>query len=78
SMVVMGSMGSVVLGGLAGLGLAYGLARLIRGLLFGVAPADPLTLLTVPLLLGAVATVATFIPARRASRVDPVRALNSE
>jgi putative ABC transport system permease protein len=68
-------------GGLTVLGLALGAAsalavtRLIRGQLFGITPTDPVTFLTVSLLLGSVALAASFLPARRATRVDPVTAL---
>jgi hypothetical protein len=51
---------------------------LIRGLLVGVAPLDPVTFALVPLALVAVASVAALVPARRAGRVDPVAALRSE
>ena len=61
-----------------GLALSAGLSRLLRGLLFGVAPADPVTFLAVPAILILVALVATWIPARRAGRVDPVRALRTD
>jgi predicted permease len=61
----------VVLGLLA----AFGLARLVANLLFGVTANDPMTLTIIPILLLAVAFVATYLPARRASRVDPVEAL---
>jgi putative ABC transport system permease protein len=77
-MVLGGSLTSVVFGGLVGLALAMALAQLIRSFLFGVEPADPVTLVAVPLLLGSVAALAAFIPARRASRVDPVEALRTE
>ena len=69
---------------LAGLGVAIGLAgaflltRLMGSLLFGVGPRDPLTFLLVPGVLAAVALAATDLPARRASRVDPSRALRGE
>jgi ABC-type antimicrobial peptide transport system permease subunit len=71
-------MVSVVAGGVVGMGLAFALGRLIQSLLFGVEPADPATLVAVPLLLGSVALAAALIPARRASRVDPVEALRTE
>jgi ABC-type antimicrobial peptide transport system permease subunit len=61
-----------------GLGCAVAAARVIRSLLFGVRPADPLTLGIVALMLLFVAAVATYIPARRALRVDPVAALRAE
>jgi len=69
---------------LAGLGVAIGLAgaflltRLMASLLYGVGPRDPLTFLLVPGVLAAVALAATDLPARRASRVDPSRALRGE
>jgi len=57
---------------------ALGLTRLMSSLLFGVSPVDPLTFGSVALGLSAVAMVASYVPARRASRVDPVVALRSE
>jgi putative ABC transport system permease protein len=60
-----------------GLAVAFGLARLVTNLLFGVTGADPVTFVVVPVLLLAVALVATLLPARRASRVDPVEALRT-
>ena len=61
-----------------GLLVAAGSARLLEALLYGVRPLDPLTFLLVPLVLGGVAMLATYIPARRAGRVDPMSALASE
>jgi putative ABC transport system permease protein len=63
-----------------GVGLlgAFAATRLLRTLLFEVSPTDPLTFLAVPLLLGAVALLASYLPARRAARVDPMIALRSE
>jgi predicted permease len=63
-----------------GIGVAAGLAlaRLIAGLLYGVAPADPTTFVAVSLLLTAVALCSSYIPARRASKVDPMVALRHE
>src|SRR4030095_13295802 len=62
---------------LAGTGTVLGLigavmlTRLLRGLLFGVGPTDPLTFVAVPVLLVSVALLACWLPARRAARVDP-------
>jgi len=61
--------------GLAG---ALGLTRLMSSLLYGVGASDPTTFLTVSLLLGAVALVASYVPARRASRIDPLTALRCD
>ncbi len=71
-------------GRLAALGLAIGLvaaagvARTMAGLLFGLSPSDPLTYVVVPLVLAIVVAIATYLPARRAVRLDPVAALRSE
>ncbi len=66
----------------AGLGAGFLLAllasRALAGILYEVSPTDPLTLAAVPLLLGATALLACWIPARRATRVDPVEALRAE
>jgi predicted permease len=63
----------------AGLGvaLAFAWTRTLSGLLRGVAPFDPVTFAAVPLLLVAVAIVASFLPARRAAAIDPMRAIRS-
>ena len=63
---------------LIGVPAALGLSQLLRGMLFGVSPTDPLTFLGISTLLAAVALLASYIPARRATRVDPVTALRSE
>jgi putative ABC transport system permease protein len=64
-----------VVGVVAGLAAAYWLTRLMSSLLFGVDAADPVTFAGVSLLLLIVAALACYVPARRASRVDPVEAL---
>jgi putative ABC transport system permease protein len=64
-----------LIGGLAG---AMVLMRLLQALLFGVSPTDPLTFLVIAAVMTAVALVATLLPARRATRVDPLPALRTE
>jgi putative ABC transport system permease protein len=62
----------------AGLVLSLALSRLLSGMLFGVTPSDPATLAGVTGLVLLVTALAAFIPARRASRVDPIVALRCE
>ena len=71
--VVLASLGVIV-----GLAAAFGLTRLLRSLLFEVQPTDIQTFLSVPALLILVALLASYLPARRASKVDPLTALRSE
>jgi ABC-type antimicrobial peptide transport system permease subunit len=58
-----------------GVGAAFGLLRFLDTLLYGIAPADPIVLGTASILLVTVAIAASYVPARRAMRIDAVRAL---
>jgi putative ABC transport system permease protein len=68
----------IVWGAVAGGALSLATARLLREQLYGVAAEDPVTMLLVVVTLVGVALIATFVPARRAMRVSPARALVSE
>ena len=69
----------VVAAGLAiGLGLALTLSRFTATLLYGISATDPITFIAVPALLLGIALVAVLVPARRASRIDPLQALHYE
>jgi putative ABC transport system permease protein len=61
-----------------GLPIALGLGRVLQSLLFGLSPADPLTLLGSSVLVVGVAALACYLPARRATKVDPMVALRCE
>jgi putative ABC transport system permease protein len=77
--MILGEGATMALIGLAiGAAAALPLSRLLKGLLFGVEPADPLTIAMSAALLVGVALVASWIPARRATGVDPMTALRSE
>ena len=78
SQVVKRAVQLSLLGVALGGALALGLARLISGFLYGVKPSDPLTYVVVAAALIAVALIASFLPARRATRVDPLTALRYE
>lgn len=78
TMVLRQGMHSVALALAIGVASAAAAARLLASQLFGVSTLDPLTFLAVPVLLGGVALLACYLPARRASRVDPVVALRAE
>jgi putative ABC transport system permease protein len=77
-LVVRQALVPVAVGGALGLATSLALSRLMRGLLFEVSPTDPVTVGGVTVLLVAVAFLASWIPARRASALEPVRALREE
>ena len=77
-LVVSGNMLWVLAGLAAGVAGSAGLTRLLSGLLYGVRPLDPVVLGTVSALLAAVALFASYLPARRAARIDPMAALRCE
>ena len=78
SLVLRGGLRLALLGVGIGLAGAFAATRLMRGMLFGVAPADPATLAVVAAALLAAALLACWLPARRAAQVDPTEALRHE
>jgi putative ABC transport system permease protein len=77
-LILRQGMGVALAGIAAGLGGAFYLTRFLTTQLYGVRPTDALTFATIPVLLAAVALAASYIPARRATRVDPMIALRYE
>jgi len=78
ALVVKQGMALAAMGIAAGAALALAMARLISGMLFGITATDPLTFAGVIALLGTVAFLANYVPARRAAKVDPMVALRYE
>jgi putative ABC transport system permease protein len=78
NMVMAQGMKLAVTGIAIGIAASFGLTRLLTSFLFGVKPWDPLVFTLVPAILGAVALFAVWLPARRATRIDPITALRTE
>ena len=78
TLILRQGMRPALIGAAIGMAFAFALTRLIKSLLFGVNAADPLTFVVIPLLLLAVALIACYLPARRATKVDPMVALRYE
>jgi putative ABC transport system permease protein len=78
SLIARQSLPVALIGIACGLGAAAALAKLMRGMLYEIDPADPLTFASVAALVLIVATLAALVPARRAMRVDPMIALRHE
>jgi putative ABC transport system permease protein len=78
SLVVQRGMALALSGVMIGLAAAFLLTRLIRSLLFGVEATDPMTFAVISLLLFLIAMLASYIPARRATRTDPMVSLRCE
>ena len=77
-LVASGALRLLLVGGAVGMALALGMARLLSSSIFGISPYDPLTFATVTLVLLAVVLAASYLPARRAIKVDPMVALRYE
>jgi ABC-type antimicrobial peptide transport system permease subunit len=77
-LVLRQALALVAIGLALGTVLALALSRVLATLLFDLSPTDPVTFVTIALVLAVVAIVASWLPARRATRVDPLRALRAE
>jgi predicted permease len=77
-LVANGALRLLLIGGALGMALALGVARLLGSMIFGVSPYDPVTFATVGLVLLAVVLTASYLPARKATKVDPMVALRYE
>ena len=78
SQVVRGGVVLAVAGIAIGLAGAWMLTRLLANLVYGVSPRDPIAFIIAPVVLLAIATIATVLPARRATRIDPMTTMRAE
>jgi ABC-type antimicrobial peptide transport system permease subunit len=78
AMVLTSGLAIVGAGAFVGILGSIGLGRAVEGFLYGTGALDPLAIFAAPVVLGLVAALATYLPARRAAGVDPVRALRTE
>jgi putative ABC transport system permease protein len=78
ALVVRAGAGPIMGGLVVGIGGALALSGLLKSLLFGIAPRDPVTFGMVPLFFAAVTLLSGILPARRAAQLDPMEALRSE
>jgi putative ABC transport system permease protein len=77
-LILAQGMKPAIAGIVVGLIAAFAAARVLRSLLFGIAPDDPLTFAAVPILLLLVAAIASYLPAWRAARIDPTSTLRAD
>jgi predicted permease len=77
-LVVWQGMSMTLIGVVAGVGASFALTRLLSNLLFAVKPCDPMVFISAPVILTAIALLAVWLPAARASKVDPMKALRME
>ncbi len=77
-LVLRQGMQLTLLGVIIGLAGAFLLRRVMRDLLYGITPTDPITFLAIPAILAAVAFLACYVPARRAAAVNPMSSLRCE
>ena len=78
SLIIRAAATPVLAGLVTGLAGAFALTGLLQSLLFNVSPRDPLTFAVIPLILATIALLSAYLPARRASRLDPMASLRAE